>query len=106
MIIIIYIYFKVKRKNKSKKLLTIEEILKPQSKVKSFGSNRSKDKNVSRYNLSKYTKEQVKQINKRKAEGKIKKVIKKKRTGSIIARDLWEETGYYLNIYKLNKLKK
>jgi len=83
----------VKRKNKSKKLLTIEEILKPQSKVKSLGSNRNKDsKNVSRYNLSKYTKEQVKLINKRKAEGKINKINKKKKSGSIIARDLWEES--------------
>jgi len=82
----------VKRKNKSKKLLTIEEILKPQSKVKSLGSNRS-SKNVSRFNLSKYTKEQVKQINKRKAEGKINnKANKKKKRGSIIARDLWEES--------------
>jgi len=84
----------VKRKNKSKKLLTIEEILKPQSKVKSLGSIRSKDsKNVSRYNLSKYTKEQVKLINKRKAEGKINKVNKKKKTSSIITKDLWEESG-------------
>jgi len=81
----------VKRKNKSKKLLTIEEILKPQSKVKSLGSNRSKNNNVSRYNLSKYTKEKVTQINKRKAEGKIKKDVKKKKTGSIIAKDLWKE---------------
>jgi len=83
----------VKRKNKSKKLLTIEEILKPQSKVKAFGSNRNKDsKNVSRFNLSKYTKEQVEKINKRKAEGKLKKVNKKKKTGSIITKDLWEES--------------
>lgn len=81
----------VKRKNKSKKLLTIEEILKPQSKVKSLGSNRNKD-SVSRYNLSKYTKEQVNLINKRKAEGKINKVSKKKKSNSIITRDLWEES--------------
>ena len=82
----------VKRKNKSKKILTIEEILKPQSKVKSLGSNRNKD-SVSRYNLSKYTKEQVNLINKRKAEGKINKVSKKKKSNSIITRDLWEESG-------------
>ncbi|KAG4099769.1 P60-like protein [Neocallimastix lanati (nom. inval.)] len=81
----------VKRKNKSKKLLTIDEILKPQSKVKSFGSGRSNNKNVSRYNLSKYTKEKINQINKRKSERKIKNVNKKRKTGSIIARDLWEE---------------
>ncbi|ORX60770.1 P60-like protein, partial [Piromyces finnis] len=82
----------VKRKNKSKKLLTIEEILKPQSKVKAFGSSHNKDsKNVSRFNLSKYTKEQVEKINKRKAEEKIKKANKKKKTSSIITKDLWEE---------------
>ncbi|OUM68553.1 hypothetical protein PIROE2DRAFT_3691 [Piromyces sp. E2] len=59
-----------------------------------FGSKHNKDsKNVSRFNLSKYTKEQVEKINKRKAERNIKKVNKKKKTGSIIARDLWEEAG-------------